>query len=116
MAFGSTLVLGGISNEISNALNPKAKIGTMDYLLGRREAYNVVKNQLNRAKCPTRIVKLESRLENIEKCMIQGAWKYGCVEFGNSIIDGGKESLYGNQLDEEMSGNINTFIQCEVLV
>ena len=46
----TTLVVGGITNAISNVIHPEAKTGTMDYLFGRDKAKAVVKAQYNNAR------------------------------------------------------------------
>ena len=46
----TTLVVGEITNEISNVIHPEAKTGTMDYLFGRDKAKAVVKAQYNNAR------------------------------------------------------------------
>ena len=96
------MVVGGITNEISNVIHPEAKTGTMDYLFGRDKAKAVVKAQYNNARSSSSRAKYWNRLEKIKLQKTLGTIKYGIIETGKTIIDEIKNEIYRDEVNEDI--------------
>lgn len=110
----TTLVVGGITNEISNVIHPEAKTGTMDYLFGRDKAKAVVKAQYNNARSSSSRAKYWNRLEKIKLQKTLGTIKYGIIETGKTIIDEIKNEIYRDEVNEDIVEEIDKKISCSV--
>lgn len=110
----TTLVVGGITNEISNVIHPEAKTGTMDYLFGRDKAKAVVKAQYNNARSSSSRAKYWNRLEKIKLQKTLGTIKYGIIETGKTIIDEIKTEIYRDEVNEDIVEEIDKKISCSV--
>ena len=111
LTFGATITLGGVLNNVSNAFHPEAKVGTMDYLLGRVSAEKVVRNQLNIATkngCRSAQIKYSARLSKIIAQRNRGIKIYGIVEVIKSIT----KAFFTDRLDDEMIEEIDNDVSC----
>jgi RHS repeat-associated protein len=114
---GTTLLYGGITNIISGAIYPKAKVGTMEYLLGRDKAREVVQKQLDGAIARGSVSaqrKARMKLECIAAQKMKGIFIYGAVELRNAFVNAFKDNLYRNELNEEATEAIDSNINCLV--
>lgn len=101
--------------DICRALNPKAKVGTMDYLLGRQKAKSVVRGYYNNAKSASSKLKYKNQLNRIIAEEKSGLKKYAFWETGNAIVGEIKDEIYGDELDDAVIGAIDYTITCCLL-